>query len=373
MASIELRNITKMFKSKIALNDICLNVSNGESVVIFGPSGAGKTTLLNTVSGIYLPEKGEVLLDGKNVTQHDISNRNIAMVFESYALYPHMSVFSNMAFPLKSPRLKWKSDKIEAAVKNTAKILQIDELLDRKPSQLSNGQKQRVSIGRALVRNPAALLMDEPLAHLDAKLRNEMRSEFKEMQNRLSVTIVYATPDYREALALGNRIAVLNAGVIEQVDAPQVVLNSPANTFVARLFGDPRINLVNVDYLHEAGRGYFVMTDADGSKLKVHNTFERIAAECKTNKFILGIKPSNVKISNDSSDGNTVNGFVYGFERRGIKNVATIKAGMAFLEAVLPQTMELKIDDAVGVSLNLDRCLLFDSQRKTLLYAFSDL
>ncbi|KLU62757.1 sn-glycerol-3-phosphate import ATP-binding protein UgpC [Peptococcaceae bacterium CEB3] len=372
MASVILRNISKQFNGNTALHQVSLEIADREFFVLFGPSGAGKTTVLNTVCGIYLPDQGDVFLGKTNVTSQEIRDRNVSMVFESYALYPHLTVYENMAFPLKSPKIKWPKEKIEKTVKSVAAILQIDGLLERKPSQLSNGQRQRVAIGRSLVRSPAVSLMDEPLAHLDAKLRNEMRIEFKEMQGTLTSTIIYATPDYREALSLGNRVAVLNKGRIIQVDTPQTLYHRPADIFVASLLSDPQINLLPVTYLEKSGHGHFYIKDLKNPGLKVNENLTRFLSNYPGREFLLGIRPHNITVTDTMRGEGTVGGLVYGFERRGINNIMTLKNRNLFMEVVLPASIVRKINDTVTCNVSTEECLLFDPDTKKLVYSASD-
>ena len=217
MAKIELFNITKKFGNLTALDNINLEVKDKEFFVLFGPAGAGKTTILKTIAGIEFPDRGEVRIDDLNVNNVEPARRNISMVFENYALYPHLSIFDNIASPMRSPIYKKDEETIKKEVLRVASMLKIDSLLDRLPSQVSNGQRQRTALGRCLVRDPNVFLMDEPIAHLDAKLRHFMRAELKEMQSEFDTTTIYVTHDYMEALSLGDRIAIINEGKILQI------------------------------------------------------------------------------------------------------------------------------------------------------------
>jgi ABC-type sugar transport system ATPase subunit len=240
MAKIELSKITKRFGKVTALDDVTLTIEDKEFFVLFRPAGAGKTTILNNIAGIQVPTEGVVKIGGSVVNQMDPAERNVAMVFENYALYPHMTVYDNIASPMRSPRYRKDEAYIKEAVHRVAKLMKIDMLLERLPSQLSNGQRQRVALGRALVREPNVFLMDEPLAHLDAKLRNLMRSELKEMQHNFQTTSIYVTHDFMEAMSLGDRIGIINRGKIVQVGTGDEVYYMPANEFVAQLMGDRR-------------------------------------------------------------------------------------------------------------------------------------
>jgi multiple sugar transport system ATP-binding protein len=246
-AVVELRDASKKFGKTLALNKVNLTVEKGECLVLAGPSGAGKTTLLRVVAGLETPDEGDIRIEGKSVKNDGPYSRPTGMTFESYALYPHLSVRENIAFPLKAKRKSTSPhahEEIEGKVRRLAEMLRIGQLLDRRTDQLSGGQRQRVALARCLVRDAAVYLLDEPLAHLDAKLRLEMRAEFKRMVASLDATLIYVTHDYREAMALGDRIAIIQDGSIVQVGRPEQIFDEPSNRFVARFVGDPPMNLV---------------------------------------------------------------------------------------------------------------------------------
>jgi len=241
MAEIELRNIGKRFADgTIAVQDISLTIEDGELFVLLGPSGCGKSTLLNMIVGLESVSTGEVRMDGRPINHLDPRQRNMAMVFQSYAIYPHMTVQENLAFPLKLAGMPHRE--IQRRVKTAAQTLELEKLLQRMPRSLSGGQRQRVAMGRAMVRKPAVFLMDEPLSNLDAKLRNQMRNEIARLQEVLKTTMVYVTHDQIEALTLGHRLAVLNKGELQQIGTPQQLYNDPANLFVAGFLGSPAMN-----------------------------------------------------------------------------------------------------------------------------------
>ena len=244
MSFLELKNITKIYPNGTkAVDETSLNVEDGEFVVFVGPSGCGKSTLLRMIAGLEDITGGEISLDGKIINNIDPSERDVAMVFQNYALYPHMSVYNNMAYGLKNRGIS-KED-ITTKVNDAAELLEIDQLLSRKPSMLSGGQRQRVAMGRAIVRNPKIFLFDEPLSNLDAKLRNQMRLEIKKLQRQMDVTSIFVTHDQTEAMTLGDRIVVINNGIVEQVGTPKDIYSKPNTKFVAEFIGSPQMNLFN--------------------------------------------------------------------------------------------------------------------------------
>jgi multiple sugar transport system ATP-binding protein len=245
MASLELRSITKRFKTHTVLDDLSLTVADGETIVLFGPSGAGKTVLLRLIAGVIDPDAGRILIGGEDVTDVDAEFRGIGMAFQNFALFPHMSAFDNIATPLEARRTG--GDALKAAVEAVARLLKIGHVLGHRPRALSNGQKQRTALARALVASPPVLLLDDPLRNVDAKLRFEMRLELPKLLAAQGATVVYVTQDYKEAMALGDRIAVMGAGRIRQLGTPEDIYLRPAHVDIARLFGDPTINLLDVD------------------------------------------------------------------------------------------------------------------------------
>ena len=244
MASLSLKNVTKVYPNGfVGVKDFSLEIADKEFIIFVGPSGCGKSTTLRMIAGLEEISEGEFDIDGKRMNDVEPKDIDIAMVFQNYALYPHMTVFDNMAFGLKLRKVP--KDEIKKKVEEAAKILDLEKLLDRKPKALSGGQRQRVAMGRAIVRNPKVFLMDEPLSNLDAKLRVQMRSEIASLHNRLKATIIYVTHDQTEAMTLGTRIVVLKDGVIMQVDSPQKLYNEPNNLFVAGFIGSPQMNFID--------------------------------------------------------------------------------------------------------------------------------
>ncbi len=242
MSTLELKYVTKQFDSTEVIRGVSLRADDGEFVVIVGPSGCGKSTLLRLIAGLEMPSGGQIEIDQQNVNSVSAAHRGCAMVFQSYALYPHMTVYANMAFGLENSGVE--KSVIKQKVVQAATLLRLDSLLDRRPTQLSGGQRQRVAIGRAIVREPKLFLFDEPLSNLDAELRVSMRAELRELHSRLSATMIYVTHDQVEAMTLATKIVVMRAGVIEQMGSPKALYEKPANTFVAGFIGSPRMNFI---------------------------------------------------------------------------------------------------------------------------------
>ncbi|MDO9414629.1 ABC transporter ATP-binding protein [Pararhizobium sp.] len=244
MTTLRLQNIVKRFKTNTVLDNLSLDVADGETLVLFGPSGAGKTVLLRMIAGVIDPDEGKIFIGGKDVAEVDAEHRGIGMAFQNFALFPHMSAYDNIASPLTATRSS--KDAIAAGVNKVAKLLKIDHVLSHHPKALSNGQKQRTALARALAGSPPLLLLDDPLRNVDAKLRFEMRLELPRLLAAQGATVIYVTQDYKEAMALGDRIAVMAAGRIRQIGTPEEIYNRPADIEIARLFGDPTINLLDV-------------------------------------------------------------------------------------------------------------------------------
>ena len=257
MATVELKNLTKIFEGGVtAVDDVKITVNDKEFVVLVGPSGCGKTTTLRMIAGLEEITKGELYIDGNLMNDTPPKDRDIAMVFQNYALYPHMSVYENMSFALRIR--KYPKEEIKTRVQEAAQILNIEELLKRKPKALSGGQRQRVAVGRAIVRKPKVFLFDEPLSNLDAKLRVQMRAEISSLHTRLNATMIYVTHDQVEAMTMGDRIVVLRDGLVQQVGSPLDLYNNPRNRFVASFIGSPPMNIMTSDIKEEGGK---VVTD----------------------------------------------------------------------------------------------------------------
>lgn len=280
MATVELKNVEKRFGKTEVIHGVSVDIEDGEFIVIVGPSGCGKSTLLRMVAGLETVSAGDVLINNQAVNDLEPMDRDIAMVFQNYALYPHMSVRQNMAYSLKIAKLSQST--IDAKVAEAAKLLQLEPYLDRKPKELSGGQRQRVAMGRAIVREPAVFLFDEPLSNLDAKLRVQMRLEIKELQSKLGVTALYVTHDQVEAMTMADRMIVMNAGIAEQIGSPLEVYEKPRTLFAAQFIGSPAMNVV------EAHLQSGIATLFNGAKLKINNM--------QDGDVMIGIRPEHVTL-----------------------------------------------------------------------------
>lgn len=288
---IVLRNITKRFANTVVFQGVNLKINSGEFFTILGPSGCGKSTMLNLIAGLEEPTEGEIYFGSKLMNNIHPRDRNVAMVFQSYALYPHMTVFDNIAFPLRMKKIK--KAEIKKAVEDVAERLGLRELLFRKPRELSGGQRQRVALGRAIVRRPAVFLLDEPLSNLDARLRVDMRAELKKLHRELGITVVYVTHDQAEAMALSDRIAVINEGKIQQTGTPEEIYKRPANLFVATFIGSHPMNILTTNIVKKSPLS-----------LSINSTVLELPFEFKDKeeRVLLGIRPEDVMIVDENED-----------------------------------------------------------------------
>ena len=361
MAEIELEGVTKRFKNTTAIDKLSLHIKDNEFFVLFGPAGAGKTTTLKTIAGVEFPQEGLVKIGGEIVNLVDPALRNVSMVFENYALYPHMTVFDNIASPMRSPLHRKGEAEIKAEVNRVAELMGITQFLGRLPSQLSNGQRQRTALGRCLVRQPNVFLMDEPLAHLDAKLRHLMRTELKAMQTQFDTTTIYVTHDYAEALSLGDRIAIINLGKILQVGNGDEIYYTPKNEFVARLVGEPEINLADATLADVGGRTVVELASGGvAHRFPVPAEVARDAGASGDGRIRIGIRGVNISYRFDPSDG-YIPGTVYNLEPIGNKSILTIKIDEYLFRSVAPNDLSVKLDSPVYMRPDPDNMLFFSA------------
>ena len=366
MASLSLKNIYKIYPNGFnAVKDFNLEIADKEFIIFVGPSGCGKSTTLRMVAGLEEISKGELYIDGKLMNDVEPKDRDIAMVFQSYALYPHMSIYDNMAFGLKLR--KTPKDEIDKRVKEAARILDIEHLLDRKPKLLSGGQRQRVAMGRAIVREPKVFLMDEPLSNLDAKLRVQMRLEISKLHQRLQTTIIYVTHDQTEAMTLGTRIVVLKDGVIQQVDSPQNLYDRPGNLFVAGFIGSPQMNFIDAKLEKEGNNTYLVfgpnkitVTPEKAEKVKDH-----IGKE-----VTFGIRPESIyaaKTYAKANANNTVHATVRVYEMLGAEVFVYVTVeGIDVTVREAPGTV-VKPGDEFDICFDVDKIHIFDKETQVTL------
>jgi len=349
-------NVTKRFDEVIAVNDISLQVKEGEFLVLLGPSGSGKTTLLRLLAGLERLSKGNIYISDALVNELPPRNRNIAMVFQNYALYPHMTVFENLGYPLKIR--KRPKQEIQKRVREVAETLEIAELFSRKPKQISGGQRQRVALGRAMIRNANLFLMDEPLSNLDAKLRVQMRAELRRLQKTLGTTTVYVTHDQAEAMTLADRVAVINNGVIQQLASPEEIYFHPVNKFVAGFIGSPQMNFFHGIYSNATVKtDYFEYTLPAASK-------ENLKREPEGKHVYLGIRPEDVHVSkNKIETAHSIRAKVYVSELMGAETYVfyTLGADEQFISRTSPD-FKGQMDEEIWISFNEERLHMFDSE-----------
>ena len=351
--SIEVKDLTLNFGSVSVLKNMNLDVQEGEFVVLLGPSGCGKSTLLNCLAGLLDITDGQIWIKGKNVTWAEPSDRGIGMVFQSYALYPQMTVRGNLSFGLKNAKVP--QAEIDKRIARAAEILQIQPLLDRKPAALSGGQRQRVAIGRALVRDVDVFLFDEPLSNLDAKLRSELRVEIKRLHNQLGNTMVYVTHDQIEALTLADRIAVMKGGVIQQLAAPLEIYNRPANLFVAGFIGSPSMNFLKGRTV-DGGRAFqFGATKIDLSGYDGGAVLERDDA-------ILGVRPEHITVSTTPVAGPSIPAEVEIDENLGADSLLWLKAEGTNMSVRVPVEGRIPAGTKVHLGLDIPKASLFDAK-----------
>jgi multiple sugar transport system ATP-binding protein len=360
MARIQIDNITKKFGELVAVNNVSLDVADGEFVALLGPSGCGKTTTLRLIAGLEVPDAGRIQIGDKEVTRLPPRERDIAMVFQDYALYPHMTLLNNIGYPLKVRGVS-KTD-LTRRVTAVAEELQIGDLLERRPGQVSGGQQQRASVARALVHQAQVFLFDEPLSNLDAKLRLEARAFLKHLQQEVGVTAVYVTHDQAEAMALADRMAVMNFGRVMQLGHPLDVYRRPANTFVAAFIGNPPMNLLPCQVDVSAGR--IVFEQERTLDISAHR--ERWGAVAQNGKNVtLGIRPENIAISPTETPG-AIPGHVYVIQPLGGEWLVVVQVGDELLSVRLFQDDEPQLEKTVWLKFDLDRTFLYDSEGELL-------
>ncbi|MDC0116131.1 ABC transporter ATP-binding protein [Octadecabacter sp.] len=341
MARIELTNIQKRWGAVWGVRDVNIDIEDEEFIVFLGPSGCGKTTTMRMIAGLEEPTEGEIKMDDEVMNDIDPRDRDVAMVFQGYALYPNMTIYENIRFPLRMRNIP--KEQHNELVHKAASLVELEDYLDRKPSALSGGQRQRAALARAIVREPQVFLMDEPLSNLDAKLRQAMRVQIKHIQRALKITTVYVTHDQIEAMTLADRIVIMQSGMIQQTGTPDEIYNDPANTFVANFIGSPPMNLIDGTLTD----GTFVADGIKVSNIKLP----------QSGKITLGVRPEDCTVGGANPD---VNGTVYGMEPTGDMTYLTIKAGEKLVEVKADRAYRADLNAPENVSFDPDRIYLFD-------------
>jgi ABC-type sugar transport systems, ATPase components len=361
MASVRVRKLVKKFDQTVAVNQMDLEVEDGEFMVFLGPSGCGKTTTLRCIAGLELPDGGEILIDERPVTNLPPADRDIAFVFQSFSLYPHMTVRENLAFPLRAVRTP--QNVIDERVAAAARSLHIEKLLDRRPNKLSGGEMQRVTIGRAIVRRPKVFLMDEPLSALDAKLRTEMRAEIKRLQSDLGATTIYVTHDQLEAMSMGDKIAIMFGGLLQQIGTPTEVYDNPRNLFVAGFIGSPAMNTLPC---HRAGNLLNILPSADSGDGKVvvlpvaPEAEARFGSAPEGKDLILGVRPEDIALAREPKP-DFLPAEVYIVEPLGSEKIISLRIGGHVVKARTPPTFPATQGETLFARIDQSRAHLFDA------------
>ncbi len=357
MATVTFENVNKMYGDFHAVSDLNLEIGDGEFMVLVGPSGCGKTTSLRMIAGLEEISTGTLRIGDRVVNDVPPKDRDIAMVFQSYALYPHMSVRENLAFGLKLRKVP--KAEIERRVKEAAETIQLDKLLDRKPKELSGGQRQRVALGRAIVREPAVFLMDEPLSNLDAKLRVQTRAEIARLHQRLKTTVVYVTHDQVEAMTMGSRIAVMNEGILQQVGTPQTLYDTPINRFVAGFIGSPSMNFIDVKLDTSSGSSRLV--GANDWSIPLPRQYKD-AAVVPGRSLVAGFRPEHLDIGDASSDVGSFRARADVVEYLGNEELLHLNAADKDIVAIVDSEHRVRPGDIVSLVLPLPKVHLFDAE-----------
>jgi len=361
MTEIVLKDIVKRFGDLIAVNNLSLNIKDKEFLVLLGPSGCGKTTTLRCISGLEIPDEGKILIDGEDVTIKRASQRDIAFVFQLYALYPHMTVYGNITYPLINQR--YSKEKIKKEVDRVVEILKIKHILNKKPRGLSGGDMQRVALGRAIVRRPKAFLLDEPIGTLDAKFREEMRTELKKLHVDIGATTVYVTHDQVEAMSMGDSIAIMNLGVLKQVGTPNEIYNNPKNLFVANFIGSPGMNFINCKPVRDSSGKLVLRPLLIDICIPIPDRIQKIILDKKEEEkeLVLGVRPEDVMLNMEKKE-NYIKTKVFVIETTGSYNIIDIKLGSDIVRVRTLPTIAPKIGETVYIGVDMKRISIFNKK-----------
>ena len=362
MAEVILRSLVKRFGSVPAVDNVSLQIPDGEFLVLLGPSGCGKSTILRLIAGLEDATSGEIVIDGDLVNFVDPTRRNLAMVFQNYALYPHMTVYKNVAFPLETAKMS--RDSVKEAVSRVADMLEITEFLQRLPEQLSGGQRQRVALARAIVRQPKVFLMDEPLSNLDAKLRLQTRIELMSLHERLGITTLYVTHDQVEAMTMGQRIAVLHEGKLQQLGTPAEVYDVPSNKFVATFMGAPPMNLIDGELQNNGTEWVFTRSDYRFVIDRVQMNIGEDVLSSSKGTVSLGVRPEDMRLASSKSEG--IPGVIRFLEPIGSDLFVTIDVGPHSLQVRLPPKTQVATGDKVGIEFDYPKAHIFNVDEENL-------
>jgi len=360
MAEILLENIVKRFGKTVAVNNLTMDIKDREFLVLLGPSGCGKTTTLRCISGLEIPDEGKILIDEEDVTRKRASQRDIAFVFQLYALYPILTAYENIAFPLKAQ--KYDKERIKSEVYKVAELLRIKHILNKKPRELSGGDMQRVALGRAIVRRPKAFLLDEPIGTLDAKFREEMRIELKRLHIDIGATTVYVTHDQVEAMSMGDRIAIMDLGVIQQIGTPHDIYTKPANLFVANFIGSPGMNFINCEPVRKDGKIVLKLVK-DEIYITMPDRIQKLISDKVHEKkvLVLGIRPEDITFSLTKEEGFlTVETYVV--EDMGSYHIVDVKLGKETIKVRTLPTQRPEVGEECYIDLDMNRMSIFDSE-----------
>jgi multiple sugar transport system ATP-binding protein len=357
MVVVKLENLTKRFRDVVAVDNVNLEIKDKEFFAILGPSGSGKSTMLNMIAGLEEPTSGYIYFDGQIVNDIPPEKRDVAMVFQTFALYPHLNAFENIAFPLRVR--KYPKDEIKNKVIEVAEMLRIRHLLNKKPYELSGGERQRVALARAIIREPRLFLLDEPLSNIDAKLRVYMRAELIRLQKDLGITTIYVTHDQVEAMTMGDRVAIMNLGKIMQVGSPMEVFKKPANIFVAGFVGSPPMNFFECS-LRTNGKnlldcGYFTLS-VDEEMAKI------IKQKSSSSELILGVRPNDIKVTVDRISDDSFQSEVFAVERLGTESVINFKLGDAIYKSIMQGVVYYRFGEKVWVTVDKNAIHIFDKK-----------
>ncbi|MEM2122937.1 MAG: ABC transporter ATP-binding protein [Candidatus Bathyarchaeia archaeon] len=363
MAKVVLKNLTKKFRNKLAVDNLSLEVGDGEFVCLLGEPGAGKTTTLMMIAGLENPDYGEIYIDDALINDLEPRERDVAMTFQSYALYPHLTVYENLAFPLI--RRKFPKDEADKRVREVAGLLRITHILDKKPGLCSGGERQRVALGRTLVRQPKLYLFDEPLTNLDAKLRLHMRTELKKIQKEIKQTAIFTTPDYEEALTIADKIAIIKEGKLLQYDNSENIFNRPKDLYVATFVGSPPMNIFNCIVEKTDNKIYL---NSEAFKIDITDDTDLIESTKGSSEFLLGVRPSDIIVRKVRDKKDDIEASLFVKEPMGVDLVLDLEVDTLLIKAKVDQTMKVDVGEKVWINIPKNKIHLFDKQTEKSIY-----